>query len=181
MACKRWRGGERSVRAEAVHLLLNGHDLLAAAALGLDDLRLQNGHEGKVVALVQNVEQLLNHVVAVAVPNKSAQHPFAVATVGAKDYIEHLSAPGIRGIRQALLDHVARELVLAVPFEPFDDKVEHLLLVLLLSMLDNMLDHVIAKTIADQARHAFLKLSEDSTSGRQLTVLEAALDHAAAI
>lgn len=107
-----------------MHLLLDGHDLLATTStLRLGHLWLQDSHEIVVITLVQYIQEFLNDVVTIVVPDKAGEHPFAFTSVAPNDDVENLSSPGISCMSQTLLNDVTGKFVLAVSLKTLDDEI----------------------------------------------------------
>jgi hypothetical protein len=76
--------------------------------------------------------------------------------------VDNLAPPFIVGVFDALLDDIARELVLAVTFETDNDKFEDPIFVLGAAFLDDVLYDVVAILIGNHALlHADMELSQD--------------------
>jgi hypothetical protein len=76
--------------------------------------------------------------------------------------VDNLAPPCIVGVFDALLDDIARELVLAVTFEADDDKFEDPVFILGAAFLDDVLDDIVAVLICNHALlHANMELSQD--------------------
>lgn len=93
--------------------------------------------------------QLTDHIVAVLITHEADQGAVA-ALVDTRQRANHLPTLGLLAVFNALLDHIAGELVLGVSQELRHHHCDHARPVFIFTILDDMLDDIVAKLIRDQ-------------------------------
>lgn len=176
--------------------LLNSHNLLAIAEFlqlaqhGLDLLNktilfgaLQLPKDLFCTTLAMSLKRRKLHtdnVISILVPHQSQERAFT-SLVRRRQPVDDLATLRLLSKLDALLHHVARELVLREREQLGHDHMHHAGPVLLLSVLDHVLDDIVAELVRDEAHGARMQLGQDGLAVDLLAVFQHPLDDSAAI
>mmetsp|Transcript_27113 Transcript_27113/g.66501 ORF Transcript_27113/g.66501 Transcript_27113/m.66501 type:complete len:223 (-) Transcript_27113:664-1332(-) len=172
----------RSGRRVGGDELLNPHhDVLPVGVLlQVGQVQLHATQQLLALLLVAHLQQLLHHVVCELVLHHGLQ---GLVLVGeAQHLVDHDLALALPAVRQALLDHVGRELVLRQEHDLSCQRVQDPPPLVLPTVLQHVLHHIVAVLILGQSTRLAQDLVHDA--GALLVVgavLQHPLDDAAAV